>query len=292
MNGPPRLVAVVGRLSNLTNELGARCEGVEAQSDDPFLYSAMLFLRLCTNLRGYMLLWHDGSYLNADILLRSIVECTICLAAISATGAGFIEQVRADAASSLKGAIKSWREEEFMELVQRGGKHLREVFDAETGEASGPLNWKELAEKAGHPRLYNMHRMLSMASAHLTGLSLLRMIDDPSERSAAGTNRLNEASGSYNFAAMASIVALACGSTPRMTAGTTHPWRASSTPSRPSGSITESTPRATRRGGICSDTSRASTIPVACTQPWATSAQRTWSVERLNPVHFFGGRSR
>ena len=36
------------------------------------------------------------------------------------------------------------------------------------------------------------------------------MIDDRSEGSAAGSNRLNEASGSYNFAAMASTVALAC----------------------------------------------------------------------------------
>ena len=210
MNVPPRLVAVVDRLGSLTNELGARCEGVEVQSDDPFLYSVMLFLRLRTNLRGYMLLWHDGSYLYADILLRSMVECAICLAAISAMGADFIEQLRADAASSLKGAIKVWRDEGFMELVQGGERHLREVFGAASDEASGPLNWKELAEKAGHPRLYNMHRMLSMASAHITGLSLLRMIDDPSEGSAAGTNRLNEASGSYNFAAMASTVALAC----------------------------------------------------------------------------------
>jgi hypothetical protein len=170
----------------------------------------MLFLRLRANLRGYMLLWHDGSYLNADILLRSMVECTICLAAISAIGAGFIEQLRADAASSLKGAIKVWREEGFKELVRGGEQHLRETFSRETDGASGPLNWKELAEKAGHPRLYSVHRTLSMASAHLTGLSLLRMIDDSSEGTATGTNPLDEASGSYNFAAMASTVALAC----------------------------------------------------------------------------------
>src|SRR5438128_1382828 len=43
--------------------------------------------------------------------------------------------------------------------------------------------------------------------------------------------------------------------------------------------------------GTCSVTSRASTIPAACTQPWATSARRRRSVARLNPVHFFGGRS-
>jgi hypothetical protein len=45
---------------------------------------------------------------------------------------------------------------------------------------------------------------------HVTGLSLLRMIQGPSEGSAAGTNRLNESSGSYNFLAMASTVVLAC----------------------------------------------------------------------------------
>jgi hypothetical protein len=125
-------------------------------------------------------------------------------------GKGFIEHLRADAANSLKGAIKAWRDEDFSKLVQDGEKHLREVFSAEMSGTLGPLNWKELAEKGGHPRLYNLHRMLSMASAHLTGLSLLRMIDDAADGPESGENRLNEASGSYNFAAMASTVALAC----------------------------------------------------------------------------------
>ena len=40
-------------------------------------------------------------------------------------------------------------------------------------------------------------------------------------------------------------------------------------PLKPSTSITASTPLATKRGGTCSDTSRASTIPVACTRHWA-----------------------
>ena len=74
-------------------------------------------------------------------------------------------------------------------------------------------------------------------------------------------------------------------------AGTTPRWRASSTPSRPSGSTTGSTPPATSPGAIGSTPSRASTIHAHCTQPWATSAQPTPSVERLNPVHFFGGGS-
>lgn len=64
-----------------------------------------------------------------------------------------------------------------------------------------------------------------------------------------------------------------------------------STPSRPNGSTTGSMPPATRPGGICSNTSRASTIPADCTQPWAKSAQPRPSAERHNPVHFFGGRS-
>lgn len=62
------------------------------------------------------------------------------------------------------------------------------------------------------------------------------------------------------------------------------PMGASSTPSRPRGSITKSTPPATRPGGNRSSTSKASTIP-AVTRPWATSVQPTPNAERLNPVH-------
>jgi hypothetical protein len=66
-------------------------------------------------------------------------------------------------------------------------------------------------------------------------------------------------------------------------------WRASSTPSKQSVSITASTQPETRPGEICSDTSRASTIPVACTRHWAISAPPRPNAERLNPVHFSRG---
>lgn len=45
------------------------------------------------------------------------------------------------------------------------------------------------------------------------------------------------------------------------------------------------------RQNLVRNTSRAPTIPVACTQPWATSTQLRSSTEQLNPVHFLGGRS-
>jgi transposase-like protein len=65
----------------------------------------------------------------------------------------------------------------------------------------------------------------------------------------------------------------------------------SSTPSRPSESITGSTQPGPRPEETCSDTPRASIIPVACTLPWATSAQPRPNAEPLNPVHFSGERS-
>ena len=48
---------------------------------------------------------------------------------------------------------------------------------------------------------------------------------------------------------------------------------------------------APRPAETSSNISSASTIPAACIRPWATSAQRSLSVWRPNPVHFFGGRS-
>ena len=70
------------------------------------MHAVMLFRRLRTNLRGYMLMWQDGSYLNGDILLRCIVEATICLAANVTLGDEFVNLLRTDAAATLKGAIK------------------------------------------------------------------------------------------------------------------------------------------------------------------------------------------
>ncbi len=61
--------------------------------------------------------------------------------------------------------------------------------------------------------------------------------------------------------------------------------------SKPSASMTVSTPSEIRPVGTCSDTSRASTIPVACTRHWAISAPPRPNAERLNPVHFCEGRS-
>lgn len=33
------------------------------------------------------------------------------------------------------------------------------------------------------------------------------------------------------------------------------------------------------------------TLPAACPRHWAISVQPKWNVERLNPAHYFGGRS-
>jgi len=51
------------------------------------------------------------------------------------------------------------------------------------------------------------------------------------------------------------------------------------------------TPPAPKPGVTRSAISRASTIHVACIRLWALSAPPRWNAERLNPVHFLGGRS-
>src|SRR5436189_5271428 len=70
-----------------------------------------------------------------------------------------------------------------------------------------------------------------------------------------------------------------------------HPWKASFTRSRPSGFITGYTLPAPMPDAICSNISRASTIPAACTRLWVISAQLMPSDWRPKPVHFIGGRS-
>jgi len=54
-----------------------------------------------------------------------------------------------------------------------------------------------------------------------------------------------------------------------------------------SGFTTTSTPLVPKRNAICSSISRASTVHVACTRPWAISFPPMPRKSRPNPVHFF-----
>ena len=137
------------------------------RSDDPKMFSIMLFKRLWSNHRGYIILWNTNLPTESDIILRSGIEASICLAANYELRDKFVQLMHGDAIFTLKGQIKMWRDEGSLDMVSNCEAVLRDVQSRFTGEAKAArLDWKSLAEKGKVPNLYGWHRMLSGLSSH------------------------------------------------------------------------------------------------------------------------------
>lgn len=161
--------------------LWAKCKGVEGLSTDPKMFSIMLFKRLWSNHRGYTVLWHHRLQLEGDIILRSGIEASICIAANHEMGAKFIELLHGDAISTLKGQIKVHRKQDNLEMVRECESVLRDLEDRFRGGSKPKhLDWKELADKGGVPHLYTWHKMLSGLSSHVIGASIMSAAANPS----------------------------------------------------------------------------------------------------------------
>ncbi|MBL0925108.1 MAG: hypothetical protein IBJ12_11665 [Sphingomonadaceae bacterium] len=141
--------------------------------------SVVLFRRLRANHRGYAVLWNNDCQIEAEIIVRAAVETAICIGANFRMADEFPRLMRRDAAATLQGQIKIYREADETQMVKSSEAALRylQAGFAE-GEKAAKLDWKSLAEAGGQPLLYNFHKMLSGMSSHVTGLSLIRGIGD------------------------------------------------------------------------------------------------------------------
>lgn len=166
-------------ISVLAEKVWDKSKDIDGTITDPKFISVVLFRRLRANHRGYAVLWKNGCQIEGEIIVRAAVETAICIAANFRMGAEFPRLMRRDAAATLQGQIKLYREAGDTEMVKSSEAALRylQAGFAE-GENAVRLNWKSLAEAGGQPLLYNFHRMLSGFSSHVTGLSLIRGIGD------------------------------------------------------------------------------------------------------------------
>ena len=138
------------------------------------MMSVLLFRRLWSNHRGYAVLFKSSLMLESDIILRSGVETAICITANFRLRDEFVSLMRRDAVYTLQGQIKLHREAGDAEMVSDAESSLKETQAVlPPGVKGAKLDWKALAEAGGVPLLYNFHRMLSGASSHVTGLSIL-----------------------------------------------------------------------------------------------------------------------
>jgi len=154
--------------------LWEKSRNVEGLNTDPKMFSIMLFRRLWSNHRGYALLWNNRLQLESDIILRSGIEASICLAANYVMRERFVALMHRDAAFTLQGQIKTHRDAGELEMVRECEDVLRGLqAGLPPGIKAAKLDWKGLAEEGSVPHLYAWYRMLSGLSSHVTGASVL-----------------------------------------------------------------------------------------------------------------------
>lgn len=176
--------ALVDDISKRAASLWQKSRTQVGRSDDPKMFSVMLFKRLQSHHRGYVVLWNHRLLTEADIILRAGIEAAICLTANYVLREKFVELMRGDAMATLKGQIKLHRDLGDSDLVRESEAGLRLLQDRFPAEAKlGRLNWAELALHGGVPQLYDWHRQLSGVSSHVTGLSVLTAVGPAGEPS-------------------------------------------------------------------------------------------------------------
>ena len=171
--------ALFDDISALVEKVWDKSKKISGTITDPKFISVVLFRRLRANHRGYAVLWKNGCQIEGEIVVRAAVETAICIAANFRMGDKFPRLMRQDAAATLQGQIKLYREVDDAEMVKKSETALRYLQAGfANGEKAVKLDWKSLAEAGGQPLIYNFHKMLSGVSSHVTGLSLIRGIGD------------------------------------------------------------------------------------------------------------------
>lgn len=167
-------LALYDDISKLAERLWGKTVGIRGFNTDPKMYSCVLFKRLWSNHRGYTLLWKNNFRLESDIILRSALEAAICLSALAELKEEFVLLMKQDAAYTITGQIKIFRDNNEVDLVRGYEEELRRLQNGlPAGAKAIKLDWKQLAASGNVPRLYDWHRDLSGVSSHVTGISVL-----------------------------------------------------------------------------------------------------------------------
>ncbi len=113
--------------------------------------------------------------IEADTLLRSTIEASICIAANAHLEGGLWGELKRDALHTVTRQIAQAREAEDKDLERDGEKMRRWLSDLlPKGVGGKKLEMKTLSEAGKVPMLYGFYRALSATSSHVSGLSIMR----------------------------------------------------------------------------------------------------------------------
>lgn len=185
-------VSLANELMPAAARLWGRAKLMRGQALDVPMLSAKLYGRAWSNFRAFCLLQNNHFSVESQIVLRSCVEATICLANLAKRGEAFVDDLRSDAAATLRGAqgiLRSMGAEEDARVIE---EHNRNIFGArrEDGARHATLNMEALATEADAPHLYRTYRRISGLTAHVTGASITAFqIDQDNEPAARERHR-------------------------------------------------------------------------------------------------------
>jgi len=171
--------AIFDDITQLAKCALAASSSIDGSISDPKVVSTALFRRLIGHHVGFEVLWKQGLLLEADILLRSGLEAAICLAANARIPGLFGQLLPSDAAHTLQSQIKMHRQDNDMEMVRQAKGVLRGLQGGfETEQKATALNWKALAAQGEVTRFYDWYKTLSGVSSHVSGISIMRDIQN------------------------------------------------------------------------------------------------------------------
>jgi hypothetical protein len=105
-------------ISIIAEKVWDKSKYISGTITDPKFISVVLFRRLRANYKGYAILWKNGCQTEGEIIVRAAVETAICIAANFRMGDKFPRLIRRDAAFTLQGQIKLYRETGDTEMVK------------------------------------------------------------------------------------------------------------------------------------------------------------------------------
>lgn len=173
----PEELALYDAVTELGMSLWSISAPIKGMSNDPLMISVVLFKRIYTNHQAFTLLWKNGLYLEAEIVLRSALEAAICIAANRIIRADFEQLIRVDAAWTVSNQAKKFRKagnDSMAEDAEETLESIKSRLPQNTKLAN--LSWDSLAEQGEVPDLYLMYKVISGFSAHIGGFSMQRDI--------------------------------------------------------------------------------------------------------------------
>lgn len=173
---------ILNDIGDLIDRAIARADNMQGTTHDPRIISIFLLRRLRGHRNAFATLTNGQLHLDAEIIVRAAIETAICLGNLDKRGEAFVEDLRSDAARTIKGQIPIWSDVD-SELGREAADGLDLLFGAtrSDGGKHKSFEWSTLATQAVLPELYRWYKHLSGTSVHVTGVSVF-MNDYPDQR--------------------------------------------------------------------------------------------------------------